>query len=536
MSRAIMPASNAERFPILGRFIPQRWKDFEFSIERCARCGGYDYETLTVEPSYHPAENWCHDCVDSFSFICDRCDLIVPDDEAVTVLVEGSEEQWCEDCANNNAATCEICDAIYPEREMHYIEDSGMYVCPSCYDAQYTTCYDCDESVELDLATLVDGRAYHKECAPAIGSKIEVVLEDTATGITTSKHHAVLPYTVGVEYEGEWLYAIGKANDYHSNIPAPEPFPASWRFEKDASLVLKRGKQVAEIISPPTQNPNYIIGVIDFINKRYGGLLNSSTGIHVNVKTQLSSEEVVTRAVKMEEAMFHIAPRGRFRYETYNNFSKPLKNRHKRGQEESEILYNSLYEKYVSVKTRHNGLLEFRAFANDGTVMGVVVGIAFINAILMYGEKIDEMPLHLNTAKQLKFMTEEFGWRKGGEWNGFWYDPRNPEKYYVKFMDNGKVIHSHVFELPDEDALIAMLKDNLPSIAWLGSEEHGEPLSYLYYKALIEGDKLELFWHKVFNIAESGINYMLQNIVNVIGKAASYVFGNKVLQREERTT
>lgn len=517
MSRAILRA-NDNHFPEPPHAFkpPIAIPDIMEDIRRCDRCGGYDYDEnfYNVTPSYGDTQIWCEDCYENHSFVCDNCGYTTPDDEATNITTDDGEQMWCQDCTERNAATCNDCNEIFSTADMFYIDNDEVMVCEECYSNNYTACESCGENFHLDDIVFIDGVPHCNNCVSArnLNNERYVDMVHIKKGFHEDEADEILPFRIGVEYESEWYRNIGRPNGYHSNNKPPLPIPGDWRFETDSSLYRTDGSQVAELISPPTPNPNYILGVVDFINKRYGSMTNFSAGIHVNVEVQrpLEPEVIVARAVRFEEAMFYAVNCGKIRYATHKRYAQPIK---PASTNLESAVRTAQRERYVSVRFRNSSVLEFRAFASDGSINNIAVAIAFINALIQHGDKIDELPLDLTPQEQVEFIVNEWGWKRGGEWKGFWYDPRNPDKYYVEFYDGQKLGDSHVFVLPDEDTLVSIVSSELTFLLLDYPTKHR--FDFLNYITVIRKGRLPII-DKVITAIDSAIMRWLDAIEKFI--------------------
>ena len=73
-------------------------------------------------------------------FTCSECGVVLPLEE---LEKEQDGLQLCSNCSEHYFE-CNDCGYLYHEDYLHYVEDSGVYVCDDCADNNYNYCHDCD--------------------------------------------------------------------------------------------------------------------------------------------------------------------------------------------------------------------------------------------------------------------------------------------------------------------------------------------------------------------------------------------------------
>lgn len=78
---------------------------------------------------------------------CVDCGCALDEDDIIWI----NDEPYCRDCVSY----CECCEE-YHRQEEYYIEGRNIYVCESCFESYYATCYCCGCNVDRDDVTWVE--------------------------------------------------------------------------------------------------------------------------------------------------------------------------------------------------------------------------------------------------------------------------------------------------------------------------------------------------------------------------------------------
>jgi len=136
-------------------------KDILYCSYECSICGEYVSEEEVYYIEHEEAEV-CRDCFNTHYFICQYCENIFRNEEAIEI--EDKQDEWfCISCANEIAAECQKCNRLY-SLENIYSVDTDFY-CMDCIDDVAESCSSCGEWFYLEDIVYIKGEPYCKECA-----------------------------------------------------------------------------------------------------------------------------------------------------------------------------------------------------------------------------------------------------------------------------------------------------------------------------------------------------------------------------------
>lgn len=138
---------------------------------QCDNCGDF-YEE---EDGEEWGDDWyCWDCLNSFTFRCERCDGRFNDHEAYNVHYRSSWsgrvdiENWCPECWEDDAFICARCGESW-YADLSTTAPDGDEYCPECAERVLATCQRCGECVyQEDVYEAPDGDQYCIECAEQV--------------------------------------------------------------------------------------------------------------------------------------------------------------------------------------------------------------------------------------------------------------------------------------------------------------------------------------------------------------------------------
>ena len=140
----------------------------------CADCGheireGDDYITN------HEGRLVCADCTSDYEKCCECGGWFKADEVYAHRSDDG--EALCESCYDANYSTCEDCDAVVHNMDT-YTTAEGDVICESCYEAHYFTCPRCEDVYRWGNGEDVGDERYCESCAREIQEE-----EDEENGV-----------------------------------------------------------------------------------------------------------------------------------------------------------------------------------------------------------------------------------------------------------------------------------------------------------------------------------------------------------------
>lgn len=95
------------------------------------------------------------------TWACFRCNESFAEDDDRKIIYH--HYSWCEDCHDVTFFTCDNCLLMYNRADAH--DEDGEILCKACYNARYTQCDACAESVPVDeVCTGLNDQSYCSDC------------------------------------------------------------------------------------------------------------------------------------------------------------------------------------------------------------------------------------------------------------------------------------------------------------------------------------------------------------------------------------
>lgn len=242
----------------------------------CGRCGTGCQTTVAVG-----SEQWCLECADDYSFVCEACEGRLP-----VLLHSPNIHGYCCECAENHFI-CSQCVGVFHTRCMEVVH--GDAYCSDCYDELFARCDNCYSTCPADDIN-VDG--FCRNCA-----RSRRQIHQSLGRIDPS---ASLGYLAPV-YLGFELEVIGSAND------------SPWTAVSDGSL----SDGGREYVSQPVYGQQAIDSVRSMCAALRAGdcHVDATCGYHLHVDASQADESRVARFVqlakRLERWAFSTQPKSR---------------------------------------------------------------------------------------------------------------------------------------------------------------------------------------------------------------------------------